>query len=144
MEIAPDTRMGLVELSVSDLDRSLEFYEGLLGLTVLDRIHDLLGSHPQISLGNLGLTAHRTNVAPVATACYIVVGAFVTLDLNASLRTGANSRALRGVELRLSALNLLNAEPKLIRTGSLGGAPYDSTNQSPVGRFLGVSVRKAW
>jgi hypothetical protein len=47
------------------------------GLTMLDRIHDLLGSHPQISLGDLGLTAHRTNVAPVATAWHIVAD---TLD----------------------------------------------------------------
>jgi hypothetical protein len=49
-------------------------------LTVLDSIHDLLGSHPQISLGDLGLTAHRTNVAPVATACYIEAGVFAVLD----------------------------------------------------------------
>jgi hypothetical protein len=52
-------------------------------LTVLDRIHDLLGPHPQISLGDLGLTAHGTNVAPVATACYIVVDMFATLDWSA-------------------------------------------------------------
>jgi iron complex outermembrane receptor protein len=48
------------------------------------------------------------------------------------------------MELRVSALNLLDQKPRRIRTGSLGGAPYDSTNQSPVGRFVGVSVRKAW
>lgn len=72
------------------------------------------------------------------------VGAFVTLDLNATVRTGAKSGLLRDVELRFSALNVLNEEPEFIRTGSLGGAPYDSTNHSPVGRFLGVSVRKVW
>lgn len=72
------------------------------------------------------------------------VGAFVTLDLNASVRTGANRGLLRNLELRFSALNVLNEEPKLIQTGSLGGAPYDSTNHSPIGRFLGVSVRKVW
>lgn len=72
------------------------------------------------------------------------VGAFVTLDLNASVRTGAQRGPLRDVELRLSALNVLNEQPKPIQTGSLGGAPYDSTNHSPVGRFLGVSVRKVW
>ena len=72
------------------------------------------------------------------------VGPFVTLDLNSSVRTRANGGWLRDVELRLSALNVLNEKPKLIQTGSLGGAPYDSTNQSPTGRFLGVSVRKIW
>jgi len=50
---------------------------------MLDRIHDLLGSHPQISLGDLGLTTHKTNVAPVATVCYIVAAMFATLDWSA-------------------------------------------------------------
>ena len=72
------------------------------------------------------------------------VGAFVTLDLNASVRTGADRGPLGNLELRLSALNVLNEKPKLIQTGSLGGAPYDSTNHSPTGRILGVSVRKVW
>ena len=37
MEIAPDTRMGLVELSVSDLDRSLAYWQDVAGLRVLSR-----------------------------------------------------------------------------------------------------------
>ncbi len=37
MEIAPDTRMGLVELSVSDLDRSLAYWQDTVGLRVLSR-----------------------------------------------------------------------------------------------------------
>lgn len=37
MEIAPDTRMGLVELSVSDLDRSLAYWQDIVGLPVLSR-----------------------------------------------------------------------------------------------------------
>jgi catechol 2,3-dioxygenase len=37
MEIAPDTRMGLVELSVSDLDRSLAYWRDAIGLRVLSR-----------------------------------------------------------------------------------------------------------
>ncbi len=37
MEIAPDTRMGLVELSVSDLDRSLTYWQDTIGLRVLSR-----------------------------------------------------------------------------------------------------------
>jgi iron complex outermembrane recepter protein len=72
------------------------------------------------------------------------VGAFLTVDLSASLRTGKGAGPFRDMELRLSALNLLNQKPRLIQTGSLGGAPYDSTNQSAVGRFLDVSIRKVW
>jgi catechol 2,3-dioxygenase len=37
MEIAPDTHMGLVELSVSDLDRSLAYWQDAIGLRVLSR-----------------------------------------------------------------------------------------------------------
>ncbi len=37
MEIAPDTHMGLVELSVSDLDRSLAYWQDTVGLRVLSR-----------------------------------------------------------------------------------------------------------
>ncbi len=37
MEIAPDTHMGLVELSVSDLDRSLAYWQDASGLRVLSR-----------------------------------------------------------------------------------------------------------
>jgi catechol 2,3-dioxygenase len=37
MEISPDTRMGLVELSVSDLDRSLAYWQDAVGLRVLAR-----------------------------------------------------------------------------------------------------------
>ena len=37
MEIAPDAHMGLVELSVSDLDRSLTYWQDAIGLRVLSR-----------------------------------------------------------------------------------------------------------
>lgn len=37
MEIAPATRMGLVELTVSDLERSLEYWQRAIGLRVLER-----------------------------------------------------------------------------------------------------------
>ena len=37
VEIAPQTHMGAVELSVSDLDRSLDYWQRVVGLRVLDR-----------------------------------------------------------------------------------------------------------
>src|SRR5947209_5023177 len=37
MEIAPDTRMGLVELSVSNLDRTVAYWQDTIGLRVLSR-----------------------------------------------------------------------------------------------------------
>src|SRR5213596_1824825 len=37
MEIAPTTHMGPVELTVSDLDRTLEYWQRAVGLRVLER-----------------------------------------------------------------------------------------------------------
>lgn len=37
MEIAPATQMGAVELTVSDLDRTLDYWQGVVGLRVLGR-----------------------------------------------------------------------------------------------------------
>ena len=68
---------------------------------------------------------------------------FVTLDVSAALRTGS-SGPLRNLELRFSALNLLDEKPEAIRNSQAAAPSYDSTNQSPVGRFLSVSVRKSW
>lgn len=72
------------------------------------------------------------------------VGAFTTIDLTAILRANHQSGPLQGVELRLSALNVLNQRPHRIRIVFPGEVPYDSTNESPVGRFLGASIRKVW
>jgi iron complex outermembrane recepter protein len=112
--------------------------------------------HPPHWRGRAGAVWSRREISLSAFVNYVgstidnlftpagTVGSFVTLDLNGSLRTKATAGPFRNMELRLSALNLLNQKPRPIRTGSLGGAPYDSTNQSPVGRFIGVSVRKVW
>jgi len=72
------------------------------------------------------------------------IGSFVTLDLNASFRTGSGGGAFRNLEMRVFALNVLNSKPNFIRNVFAEGAPYDSTNESPVGRFLGFSFRKTW
>jgi outer membrane receptor protein involved in Fe transport len=69
---------------------------------------------------------------------------FVTLDLSASLHPSEDSGPLRGIELRLSALNALDAKPHFVRNVLPGELSIDTTNESPVGRFLGLSVRKAW
>lgn len=72
------------------------------------------------------------------------VGDFTTLNLTATLRARVASGPLHNVELRLSALNVLNQEPHVIRIVYPSEAPYDSTNESPVGRFVGASLRKVW
>lgn len=72
------------------------------------------------------------------------VGAFTTLDVSAAVRTTTQDGPFRNLEVRLSALNLLNAEPDRIRTSSAAQIPFDSTNQSPLGRFVSFTVTKSW
>ena len=112
--------------------------------------------HPPHWRGRGGAVWSRKQVSLSAFVNYIgstidnrftpvrTVGSFTTLDLSGSFRTNAAEGPFGNLELRVSALNVLDEKPSPIRTGSLGGAPYDSTNQSPVGRFLGISLRKIW
>jgi iron complex outermembrane recepter protein len=69
------------------------------------------------------------------------VGAMKTLDLAARYRIGG---AVRGVELSASVQNLLNDAPTRIATTQFSDTPYDSTNYSPVGRFVSFGVRATW
>lgn len=77
--------------------------------------------------------AFQTDVAP-----------FTTLDLSARVRTRAAGGLLGGLEFRLSALNLLNEKPDPIGTSDPAAIPFDSTNQSLIGRFVSLAVTKTW
>jgi outer membrane receptor protein involved in Fe transport len=72
------------------------------------------------------------------------IGAFVTLDASLRIQVTASQGFLRDAEVRLSALNLLNETPALVRDLDPAAPPYDSINQSPVGRFISLSVIKSW
>ncbi|MDQ8757408.1 TonB-dependent receptor [Sphingosinicella sp. LHD-64] len=72
------------------------------------------------------------------------VGAFVTLDAVARIRLTAARGPLEGLEIRLTALNLLNEQPDRIRNADPAAPPFDSTNQSAVGRFVGIAVSRQW
>jgi outer membrane receptor protein involved in Fe transport len=72
------------------------------------------------------------------------IGGFVTVDASFRLRSNAARGPLRNVELRLSAQNLLDEVPSPIRDPDPAAPPYDSTNQSPVGRFISLSITKRW
>lgn len=61
-----------------------------------------------------------------------------TFDLAAQFKAG------HGFELGATINNLFNQKPKAIVTGSAYETPFDTTNYSPIGRFISVSVRKSW
>ena len=67
-----------------------------------------------------------------------------SLDLVLRVRPQFEAPPLRGIELVISALNLLDAEPETIATTAFGDTAFDSANYSSVGRFIGLEVSKKW
>lgn len=78
-----------------------------------------------------GITDRRRAV-PVS------VSPVTTLDLSARVKLG------RLAEISVNALNILNAKPDMTAVASASDTPFDSTNYSAVGRFLGVTISRDW
>lgn len=72
------------------------------------------------------------------------VHGMATLDLSARYRLPAATGLLKGLELGLSVQNALNAAPAVIATSFFYDTPYDSTNYSPLGRYVAFEVVKKW
>jgi outer membrane receptor protein involved in Fe transport len=64
--------------------------------------------------------------------------ALTTLDLTGRVQLA------KGTELSIAALNIFNSKPDTIFTASAADTPYDTTNYSPTGRFVGLTVRQEW
>jgi outer membrane receptor protein involved in Fe transport len=69
---------------------------------------------------------------------------FTTFDATLSYDTGVRDDAWSNLTVVLSAQNLLNRPPPLYTPISSSYPPYDSTNYSPVGRFVSLSASKHW
>jgi outer membrane receptor protein involved in Fe transport len=72
------------------------------------------------------------------------VDAMTSFDLTARYRTPPGSGPFDGLDLIVSAVNLFNAKPDQIATSLPYDSPYDSTNYSPLGRMISLSVAKKW
>ncbi len=70
--------------------------------------------------------------------------AALTVDLTAQIAVGAAPDRPSAFDLTLVVNNLLDDRPPLIRTTGSSDTPYDLTNYSPIGRFLGVKVSRKW
>ncbi|HET6523208.1 TonB-dependent receptor [Sphingopyxis sp.] len=68
----------------------------------------------------------------------VKIASVTTLDLSARVRIGSLG------EISVNALNIFNAKPERIAVASPSDTPFDSTNYSAVGRFLGVTIRRDW
>lgn len=71
---------------------------------------------------------------------YGSIDAWTTVDLNATYEP----RFARGLSVSLMAENVLDEPPPFAVGMGLDGIHYDVGNASPLGRFLGIELRKTW
>jgi outer membrane receptor protein involved in Fe transport len=74
----------------------------------------------------------------------IPVGGMTTLDLTARYAFDTNHGVLSGMEVSFSVQNLFDDRPTTIATSVYSDTAYDSTNYSPIGRYVGIGVAKSW
>jgi len=72
----------------------------------------------------------------------IGIAGMTTFDL--ALRLQPTSGFAKGFDFMLSVENAFNAKPAVIATTNYLDAPYDSTNYTPIGRFVSFTVAKTW
>ncbi|WP_454798752.1 TonB-dependent receptor domain-containing protein [Novosphingobium lindaniclasticum] len=104
--------------------------------------------------GSLAWT--RENVRIGAIASYIggttddrrpvlrKVDSFTTLDITARVSSKDEHGAFANIDLTLAALNVLNEKPSVILVSSAASYPYDSTNNSVLGRTVSLTISKRW
>ena len=134
---------------------SLSWLDSSQQTTTADRVHDLSGTlfYPAKIKGRIGAVWSQGGFSASTFANYISgvtntvngikSGSFTTLDATLRYATGERQGFFSGLEFALSATNLFDRSPPLY-TPSGGNPPYDSTNYSPIGRFLSVSASKHW
>lgn len=77
-------------------------------------------------------------------AAHSTIGASTTFDLSASYDVIAGKGREPGLAVSLTVNNLFNDKPPLIAQTGPTDTPYDSTNYSPIGRFVAVGLKRAW
>lgn len=65
-----------------------------------------------------------------------------TIDLIGRLAIGSQQKP--ALTLTLTVDNLFNRRPAVIRTNGSSDTPYDSTNFSPIGRFIALTISRSW
>jgi len=97
------------------------------------------------SIGGLSVTGAVTRIGPVIDNRYATpsrVAGMAPVDL--TIRYRVTEGPAHGTDITASVQNLFNAKPSPITTAYPTDTPYDSTNYSPVGRFLSLTVIKTW
>jgi outer membrane receptor protein involved in Fe transport len=67
-----------------------------------------------------------------------------TIDLGASYDIIAGEGRDPGLTVSITVNNLFDDRPERIQTSGPTSTPYDSTNFSPIGRFVAIGIRRHW
>lgn len=95
--------------------------------------------------GGLTVATYFSYIGGVAdrrSTTALQLGAMTSADI--TLRYAIDKGPLDGTELSFSVQNAFNDKPSVIPVSVAYLTPYDSTNYSPVGRFLAVSISRKW
>ncbi|EIL98360.1 TonB-dependent receptor [Rhodanobacter thiooxydans] len=134
---------------------SLSWLKSSQQTTEADRRRDLAGTlfYPARINGRIGAVWSEGRVSASAFVNYVSgvtdtasgrkSGSFPTADVTLRYLTGDHADAFSGLDFALSVTNLFDRAPPLYVPVS-ANPPYDSTNYSPIGRFVNVSVAKHW
>jgi outer membrane receptor for ferrienterochelin and colicin len=148
MDVGANSRLSLTA-SASYLKSDRQLSEGQPTLKLAGLIFN-----PPNWRARAGATWQQANLSLTGTVNYVGgerdnryqpierVGSFTTLDAVAVFRLNAYDGFFRVCVIELSARNLLNEKPDVIRNSSPVNPPYDSLNYSTTGRFLGITVTK--
>jgi outer membrane receptor protein involved in Fe transport len=78
------------------------------------------------------------------TATPAKVASMVPVDFTVRYRTAEERGLLAGIDVTFSLQNAFNDKPDTIATSTYTDTPYDSTNYSPFGRVVSLTVTKKW
>jgi outer membrane receptor protein involved in Fe transport len=96
---------------------------------------------------NVTLSSYVNYIGSVEDRRFVpasAVHAMTTLDLVGRFAVGRNDHGHAAFDITVTLNNIFNARPDIIRTTGSSDTPYDSTNFSPVGRFIGLTVERKW
>lgn len=151
-------RIETASLGSITLSGNASYIESSQRLSALQPELDLAGTlfNPPHFRGRAGASWHHDQITVSPFVNYIggvsdirattsyPVGSMTTIDITTRVEAGDSTPFLRGFSFTLTAQNLLNARPALIQTSQGYQAPYDSTNYSPWGRYVSLTISKSW
>lgn len=72
------------------------------------------------------------------------ISGYTTVDFTGTFKLRLEQRTDPSLEVTLAVLNLFDHRPQLITATNSYDFPYDTTNSSPVGRFVSMSISRKW